>query len=142
MLLVLLAPLVAAAVIGAAFVILTAQRRRQQQLIGRVVEAGASDRVTVEQPSILFFTGENCTICHTAQKPAIDTLSAALDYDVQIREIDVAVQPDLARTYRVMSLPTTIVLNPGGEVLAINAGFASAEKLRSQLAHGGVQAAA
>jgi thiol-disulfide isomerase/thioredoxin len=142
MLLVLLAPLVAAAVIGAAFVVLTAQSRRQQQLIGRVVEAGAPDRVTVEQPSILFFTGENCTICHTAQKPALDTLSASLDHDVRIREIDVAVQPDLARTYRVLSLPTTIVLSQSGKILAINAGFASAEKLRSQLTRAGVPAAA
>jgi len=142
MLLVLLAPLVAAAVIGAAFVALTAQSRRQQQLLGRVVEGAGPDRVSVEQPSILFFTGENCTICHTAQKPALDGLSAALDHDVRIREIDVAVRPDLARTYRVMSLPTTIVLSRSGEILAINAGFASGEKLRSQLARAGVPAAA
>jgi thiol-disulfide isomerase/thioredoxin len=142
MLLVLLAPLVAAVVIGAAFVALMAQGRRQQQLIGRVVEAAAPDRLTVGPPAILFFTGENCTICHTAQKPALDTLSATLDHDVRIREIDVAAQPDLARTYRVMSLPTTIVLNGGGEILAINAGFASSEKLRSQLARAGVPAAA
>jgi thiol-disulfide isomerase/thioredoxin len=90
----------------------------------------------------LFFTGESCTICHTAQKPALDTLSAALDHDVRIREIDVAAQPELARTYRVMSLPTTIVLSQRGEILAINAGFASAEKLRSQLTRAGVPAAA
>jgi len=142
MLLVLLAPLLAAAVIGAAYVALTAQSRRQHQLLGRVVEAASPDGVSNEPPSILFFTGESCTICHTAQKPALDALTVTLDHDVRIREIDIAVQPELARTYRVMSLPTTIVLNPAGEILSINVGFASAEKLRGQLVHAGVLAAA
>jgi thioredoxin-like negative regulator of GroEL len=142
MLLVLLAPLIAVAVIGAAYLALTGQSRRQHQLLGRAVEAVSRHDGSGEQPSILFFTGENCTICHTAQKPALDAVTATLDHDVRIREVDIAVQPDLARTYRVMSLPTTIVLNPAGEILAINVGFASAEKLRGQLVRAGVPAAA
>ena len=132
MTLVLLAPLIAALVIAGAALGLRAQGRRQQHLIGRVVvpvEPGA-DR---SAPSVLFFTGEACTICHTAQRPALETLVAVLPDRVAVREIDIAQEPDLARRYRVMSLPTTIVLDAAGEVTAINTGFASVERLRDQL---------
>ena len=140
MLLVVLAPLIAALVIGLAFAGLRAQNRRQLQLVGRVVEP--PPRPAPERPSILYFTGVNCTICHTAQKPALESLRALLDSGVVIREVDVADEPELARSYRVMSLPTTIVLNADGEVRAINAGFASVDRLRSQVESAGVFAAA
>jgi len=132
MTLVLLAPLIAAVVIAGAAVGLRVQGRRQQQLLGRVVvpvDPGTAD----SSPSVLFFTGEACTICHTAQRPALETLAAALRDQVAVREIDIAREPELARRYRVMSLPTTIVLDHAGEVTAINTGFASAERLRDQL---------
>ena len=93
-------------------------------------------------PSILYFTGEACTICHTAQRPALRALAAGLDDGVEIREVDVAVEPELARRYRVMSLPTTIVLDGSGQVTDINVGFATGETLRRQLVDAGMPVAA
>ena len=93
-------------------------------------------------PSILYFTGEACTICHTAQKPALRTLATGIDPGIDIREIDIAVEPELARRYRVMSLPTTIVLDAAGQVTDINVGFASGEVLRRQLVDAGMPVAA
>ena len=135
----LLAPLIAVAVIGGVALLLRVQKGGQRELVGHVVET-AGEGSTL--PSILYFTGEACTICHTAQRPALRALAAAIDPAIEIREIDIAVEPDLARQYRVMSLPTTIVLGPSGQVTDINAGFANADLLRRQLVDAGMPVAA
>jgi thioredoxin-like negative regulator of GroEL len=135
----LLAPLIAIAAVGAVALLLRLQRGGQRELVGSVVEAvGTRGRL----PSILYFTGEACTICHTAQKPALRTLAAGIDPGIDIREIDIAAEPELSRRYRVMSLPTTIVLDAAGQVTDINVGFASGEVLRLQLVDAGMPVAA
>jgi thioredoxin-like negative regulator of GroEL len=136
---VLLAPLIALAIVGAAAVLLRVQRGGQRELVGSIVETPRPQR---QLPSILYFTGETCTICHTAQKPALRTLAAGLGDAIEIHEIDIAVEPALARQYRVMSLPTTIVLDASGQVTDINVGFASGETLRRQLVEAGMRVAA
>jgi thiol-disulfide isomerase/thioredoxin len=135
----LLAPLIAIAVIGGVALLLRVQQGGQRDLVGSVVEP-ADGRGQL--PSILYFTGETCTICHTAQKPALRSLAADIDPGIAIREVDIAVEPELARRYRVMSLPTTIVLDPAGQVTEINVGFASGEVLRRQLVDAGMPVAA
>ena len=135
----LLAPLIAIAAVGAVALLLRVQRGGQRELVGSVVET-VGGRAPL--PSILYFTGEACTICHTAQKPALRTLAAGIDPGIEIREIDIAVEPELARRYRVMSLPTTIVLDAAGQVTDINVGFASGEVLRRQLVDAGMPVAA
>ena len=135
----LLAPLIAAAVVCAAALVLRAQRMGQRALVGRVVDP---PRQTGGLPSILYFTGVACTICHTAQRPALRTLAAGIGDGIEIREVDVAVEPELARRYRVMSLPTTMVLDGDGQVTDINVGFASGETLRRQLVDAGMPVAA
>jgi thioredoxin-like negative regulator of GroEL len=135
----LLAPLIALVALAAVALILRAQRGGQRVLVGSVVERS---RVSSSLPSILYFTGASCTICHTAQKPALRNLADGLTQSIEIREIDIAVEPTLAREYRVMSLPTTIVLDAGGQVADINVGFASGEKLRRQLVGAGMPVAA
>jgi thioredoxin-like negative regulator of GroEL len=135
----LLAPLIAIAVIAGAALLLRVQRGEQRELVGSVVETVAGSG---ELPSILYFTGEACTICHTAQRPALHALAAGLDSGIELREIDIAVEPDLARRYRVMSLPTTIVLDGSGQVTNINVGFTTGEVLRRQLVDAGMPVAA
>jgi thioredoxin 1 len=139
---VLLAPLIAVLAVGAAAIVLRAQRGRQARLVGSVVEPFAETASPSGGPSLLYFTGVACTICHTAQKPALAALGASLDGRVPIREIDVAEAPQLAQRYRVMSLPTIIVLDGTGQVTHINVGFTSAERLRDQLEAAGLGAPA
>jgi thioredoxin-like negative regulator of GroEL len=125
-------------VVGVAL-ILRAQRDGQRELVGSVVE---SPRLRGHLPSILYFTGASCTICHTAQKPALRALAAGVAEGIEIREVDIAEEPDLARQYRVMSLPTTIVLGAAGQIADINVGFANVETLRRQLVDAGMPVAA
>ena len=136
----LLAPLIALAVVGGAALLLRVQHGGQRNLVGSVVETreAAADGC----PSILYFTGENCAICHGAQKPALRSLAASLRDGIEIREVDIAVEPALARQYRVMSLPTTIVLDGAGQITDINVGFASSDTLHRQLVDAGMPVAA
>jgi thioredoxin-like negative regulator of GroEL len=128
-----LAPLLAFAVIALAAVALRwAQARQRRHLVGRVVAAEGGE------PAILFFSGATCTVCHTAQRPALERLAPELDGRVTVREVDVADEPALARRFKVMSLPTTVVLDREGRARAVNAGFASAQVLRGQLVEAGL----
>lgn len=123
----LFAPLAALALLTIAALVARLLQRRQAGLIGTVRRP-----IAEAHADILYFTGENCTICEVAQRPALTRLVAAMP-GVVIREIDIAVEPDLARGYRVMTLPTTIVMGSGGAVAAINTGFASDARLRAQV---------
>ena len=141
MLLLRLAPLIAALVVGGAALGLQLQRRRQRALVGHVVGVHAvteAPSAAGADPSILYFTGVNCSVCHVAQKPALQSLSNRLGRSVIIREVDVADDPALTRSYRVLTLPTTIVLRPDNTVAAINTGFAGADVLQRQLLDAGL----
>jgi thioredoxin-like negative regulator of GroEL len=128
-----LAPLfAAAALVLAALALRTGQARQRRHLVGNVVDA------PVDGPAILFFTGQACTICHTAQRPALERLAPELRGRVAVREVDVAAEPTLAQRFRVMSLPTTVVLDAEGRARAVNAGFAPAPKLQRQLVEAGL----
>lgn len=128
-----LAPLIALVVIAAAALALRAgQARQRAHLVGRVVEP------EVGGPAILFFSGATCTVCHTAQRPALDRLAPAVAGLVEVREVDVADEPGLARRFKVMSLPTTVVVDAEGRARAVNAGFAPAPVLQRQLVEAGL----
>jgi thioredoxin-like negative regulator of GroEL len=128
-----LAPLFAVALIALAAVALRAgQASQRRHLLGQVVEPD------VQGPAILFFSGAACTICHTAQRPALDRLAPALDGRVAVHEVDVAEDPALAQRFHVMSLPTTVVVDAEGRARAVNAGFAPTPVLERQLVEAGL----
>ena len=84
-------------------------------------------------PGVLYFTTPDCATCKAAQRPALQALERQLEGKVQVIEIDATHQPDLARQWSVLSVPTTFILDKGGTPRQVNHGFASAAKLLSQL---------
>jgi thioredoxin 1 len=131
----LIAPLAGIAAVALAAVLLQLAKARQRR---RLVGAIASP--TMAGPAILFFSGDACSICHTAQRPALDRLTPELGDRIPVREIDVAEESGLARRFGVLTLPTTIVLDREGRTVAVNAGFAPTSLLHEQLVQGGVVA--
>lgn len=123
----LLAPVLALLAVGAAAFALRVQRSGQRRHL-----LGSGATATPGEADILYFTGENCTVCHVAQRPALTRLRTSIP-DLAVREIDVAAEPEAARAYRVMTLPTTVVLDPLGRAVAVNAGFAGHAVLRAQV---------
>lgn len=86
-----------------------------------------------DKPTILFFSGEGCSQCHTLQAPALARLQQELDGKVKVVEIDALSRPDLASALAVLTLPTTVILDSAARVRRTNDGFADSEKLRLQL---------
>lgn len=85
------------------------------------------------KPVLVYFTTPDCAPCKTVQRPAIDRVSKLLGEKLEVIEIDATERPDLAKTWGVMSVPTTFVLDARGEARYVNNGVARAERLLEQI---------
>lgn len=85
------------------------------------------------RPTLLYFHSKECAPCRLQQSPILASLQKTLGDGVHFRDYDALAHPDLARRYRVLTVPTTVVIAPDGEVLAVNYGVTQADKLRRQL---------
>jgi thiol-disulfide isomerase/thioredoxin len=85
------------------------------------------------KPVIVYFTTPDCAPCKTVQRPAIQKVTMLLGENVQVVEIDATERPDLAKTWGVMSVPTTFLLDAHGEARFVNNGVTRAEKLMEQI---------
>ena len=85
--------------------------------------------------TLVYFTTPTCAPCKTIQRPAIESLKKILGSALQVIEIDASERPDLASRWGVLSVPTTFIIDPRGEVRHVNHGVVRAEKLLLQI-HG------
>ena len=87
---------------------------------------------TTAPVTLLNFSSPHCGTCHRVQKPLVDLVSAQFADQVAVVEVDALAQADLARAYRVLTVPSTVILT-GNQVQDVNYGLASAETLDRQL---------
>jgi thiol-disulfide isomerase/thioredoxin len=85
------------------------------------------------KPTIVYFTTPDCAPCKTVQRPALEKLINMLGEKLHVVEIDATQRPDLAKTWGVMSVPTTFLLDSHGEARYVNNGVARTEKLMEQI---------
>lgn len=85
------------------------------------------------KPTIVYFTTPDCAPCKTVQRPALEKLTHLLGEKLHVVEIDATEYPDVAKTWGVMSVPTTFLLNSRGEARYVNNGVARVEKLMEQI---------
>ena len=111
-----------AVVLAAASLEMIRSRRARASALG-LAAAPAAD------PYIIYFTGENCSVCRTHQEPALAKLAG-----VRIDKVDAIAERELADRFHVYTLPTTVVMSPEGRSLHVNYGYAPANKLERQLA--------
>ena len=116
-------------VVLAAACLETFRSRRARQLA--MGPSGPSGHLPIngEEPYIIYFTGDSCTVCRTHQEPALARLG-----DVRIDRVDAVAERTLADRFHVYTLPTTVVMAPDGHALHVNYGYAPAPKLQRQLA--------
>lgn len=86
-----------------------------------------------DKPVIVYFTTPDCAPCKTVQRPALNQISQLMGEKLEVIEIDATERPDLARTWGVMSVPTTFLLDARGQARYVNHGVTRAEKLMEQL---------
>ena len=114
-----------AVVLAVAGLELWRSRHARARAIGLTAPAVTGDI----EPYILYFTGENCSVCRTHQEPALAKLAG-----VRIDKVDAIAERDLADRFQVYTLPTTVVMSGEGRSLHVNYGYAPATKLERQLA--------
>lgn len=85
------------------------------------------------KPVIVYFTTPDCAPCKTIQRPALHQVSKLMGESLEVVEIDATERPDLAKTWGVLSVPTTFLLDARGEAKYVNHGVTRAEKLLEQI---------
>jgi thioredoxin family protein len=113
-----------------------AQRRRALAAapIGVSIGANGVDAYSIPSPvRILAFSSADCHQCHQLQTPALQRVLEARGTDVSIVEVDAPSSPELTQRYRVLTVPTTVVLDATGRARAVNYGFANTRRLLEQV---------
>jgi thiol-disulfide isomerase/thioredoxin len=87
----------------------------------------------IGKPVLLYFTTPTCAPCKTVQKPAIAQIKEKLGEMLNVIEIDATEQPEMAKRWGVLSVPTTFVIDSRGQARHVNHGVARADKLLKQL---------
>lgn len=105
--------------------------RRQQRQVVQTTQFRTAAPVSAVR--ILAFHTVDCRQCFTVQHPALERLQAARAGKVQVIDIDAIAEPEIARQYRVMTVPTTVVLDHTGHAQAVNYGFANTHLLLQQV---------
>ncbi len=106
-------------------------RVRMQRLATEAIPASLRQIVQPGQPAILYFTSDGCVQCRMQQAPVLERLVAATG--ISVHRVDATVQADLTSFYGVMTVPTTVVLNPERRPKAINYGLTPLQKLQEQI---------
>jgi thiol-disulfide isomerase/thioredoxin len=84
--------------------------------------------------TLVTFSSPSCAACHTAQAPAVHLAQEQLGtQNVRVIKVDAASQPQIARAFGVLTVPSTVVLAPTGSVVAVNHGFTPTGRLVEQL---------
>ncbi|MCQ3939175.1 MAG: hypothetical protein DPW18_19330 [Chloroflexi bacterium] len=86
-----------------------------------------------KKPTIVYFTTPDCAPCRTVQKPALQKLTDLFGEKLHVLEIDATQHPEVAKTWGVMSVPTTFLLDEKGIAKYVNNGVARLEKLMEQV---------
>lgn len=99
----------------------------------RVLKTIQTSDITVGKPNLLYFTAQYCMACKFQQTPIIEVITSKFGDSVAVNKVDVTDHPELASQYKVLTLPTTIVISERGEVTHINRGVADLAQLETQL---------
>ena len=85
--------------------------------------------------TLIAFSTPSCAACHKAQAPAIDLATRQLGADqVRLIKVDAAEQPEAARAFGILTVPSTVILGAKGkQIVAINQGFTPSARLVEQL---------
>jgi thiol-disulfide isomerase/thioredoxin len=100
--------------------------RRQR----RRIEA-APDGV-VGRPTLLYFWSTTCGLCPT-QRRYVEQVARQWSDRLAVRFVNADEEQEKTAVYRILTLPTTIILDPEGQIQAINYGLTPARKLSEQV---------
>jgi thioredoxin-like negative regulator of GroEL len=117
------------------------ENQRRKVLAASPISASDSiDAITNKEVSssaspvrILAFSSEDCKQCHLLQAPALQRVRQQHGDTVAVVEIDAVASPEMAQRYHILTVPSTVILDPSGKAHAVNYGFANTQRLLQQV---------
>ena len=110
------------------------QRRRALAAVPLTSGSGGIDaHASLSQVRILAFSSDDCRQCHEMQIPALQRVLDARGSKVSVAEVDAPNSPDLTQRYRILTLPSTVIMDAAGRAHAVNYGFANTQRLLDQV---------
>jgi hypothetical protein len=110
------------------------QRRRALATTPLTSGRGDSDtNASLSLVRILAFSSADCRQCHELQIPALQRVLEARGTKVSVAEVDAPNSPELTQRFRVLTLPSTVIMDSAGRAHAINYGFANTQRLLEQV---------
>ena len=109
------------------------QRRRALVTEPMIPIDDVSANASLSLVRILAFSSADCRQCHELQIPALQRVLDARGNKVSVAEVDAPNSPDLTQRYRVLTVPSTVVLDAQGRTHAVNYGFANTQLLLEQV---------
>jgi hypothetical protein len=106
------------------------QARRLRALAGERLFQGL---LPAGQPAVVSFTLRSCVECRTRQAPALDQLRAERRSAVTIVSLPADAHAEITERLGILTVPSTAVLDAGGQVRFLNQGYADAQRLAAQL---------
>jgi thiol-disulfide isomerase/thioredoxin len=86
----------------------------------------------LSSPTVLYFRSDTCPTC-PAQARYLEQVKSVWNGRFAVHTINADLEPEQTARYRVLSLPTTILLDETGQVKHINYGLTNSQKLVKQL---------
>ena len=83
-------------------------------------------------PTLIYFWSPTCAECRSSQSRIVDAVSSEAD-GFEVVRVNVHDAPEKAKAFGIFTVPTTVVLDSGGKVHAINTGGVDQATLRSQI---------
>ncbi len=110
------------------------QRRRALAAVPIILESSnREDHSGLSLVHILAFSSDDCRQCHEMQIPALQRVLDARGSKVSVAEVDAPNSPDLTQRYRILTLPSTVIMDASGRAHAVNYGFANTQRLLDQV---------
>jgi hypothetical protein len=110
-----------------------AQRRRALAAVPPTFGSDMDAHTGLSQVRILAFSSVDCRQCHEMQIPALQRVLDARGSKVSVAEVDAPNSPELTQRYRILTLPSTVIMDAAGHTHAVNYGFANTELLLDQV---------
>jgi len=110
-----------------------AQRRRALAAVPLSSPGDTNADASLSLVRILAFSSDDCRQCHEMQIPALQRVLDARGSMVSVAEVDTPNSPDLAQRYRILTLPSTVIMDAAGRTHAVNYGFANTQRLLDQV---------
>jgi len=120
-------------VVGSGRRYVEAQRRRALAAVPLFSPGDTNADASLSLVRILAFSSDDCRQCHEMQIPALQRVLDARGSMVSVAEVDTPNSPDLAQRYRILTLPSTVIMDAAGRTHAVNYGFANTQRLLDQV---------